>query len=387
MSRQNSDVLVSLQGVRKKFCRSLKHSLLYGLKDLGREVLGRATAHDHLRPEEFWAVDDVSLDIRRGECVGLIGRNGAGKTTLLKMLNGLIKPDAGQITIRGQTGALIALGAGFNPILCGRENIYVNASILGLTKHEIDEKVDEIIDFAEIAEFIDAPVQSYSSGMSVRLGFAVATALNPDVLLVDEVLAVGDIGFRSKCYDRLERLRPKTATIIISHNRQDIARTCSRGVVLQSGRMTCNGSVSEAFNTYDLSFRDAEAYQHCQEGLELVDAKLNPTEIAWRGSTRLTASIMVQREFRDVQFRVSILDHGENCVAEWRSENHLPPQNLHPGVNDFAFDLGTISLESGVYSCNFVCAQRNVAQYLILSYRHMTLRVNGTTKGLSPYQL
>ena len=144
-----------------------------------------------LRPGEFWAVKDVSFKLRRGECLGLIGHNGAGKTTLLKMLNGLIKPDAESITMRGRVGALIALGAGFNPILTGRENIYINGSVLGLTKKEIDAKIDEIIDFAEIREFIDMPVQSYSSGMAGRLGFAVATALDPDVLIVDEVLAVG----------------------------------------------------------------------------------------------------------------------------------------------------------------------------------------------------
>jgi ABC-type polysaccharide/polyol phosphate transport system ATPase subunit len=141
-----------------------------------------------LRDGEFWAVRDVSFELRRGECLGLIGHNGAGKTTLLKMLNGLIKPDAGSITMRGRVGALIALGAGFNPILTGRENIYINGSVLGLTKKEIDAKIDEIIDFAEIREFIDTPVQSYSSGMTVRLGFAVATKLAFGFLVVNEVV-------------------------------------------------------------------------------------------------------------------------------------------------------------------------------------------------------
>ena len=160
--------------------------------------------------EGVWAVNNVSF--AQAECLGLIGRNGAGKTTLLKMLNGLIKPDAGRIEMRGRVGALIALGAGFNPILTGRENIYVNGSVLGLTKKEIGAKLDEIVDFAEIGDFIDTPVQNYSSGMAVRLGFAVASSIRPDVLLIDEVLAVGDISFVLRCLNRVELL-PTTACL------------------------------------------------------------------------------------------------------------------------------------------------------------------------------
>jgi lipopolysaccharide transport system ATP-binding protein len=206
----DSELLIKVNGVSKKFCRSLKKSLWYGVQDIcsdlnpfGKNGVGRAQLEDRvseetgspspishlpspissgLRPDEFWAVNNVSFELRRGECLGLIGRNGAAKTTLLKMLNGLIKPDSGSIAVRGSVGALIALGAGFNPILTGRENVYVNASILGLSKREIDTQMDGIIEFADIREFIDAPVQSYSSGMRVRLGFAIATAIKPDIL-------------------------------------------------------------------------------------------------------------------------------------------------------------------------------------------------------------
>lgn len=260
-----NEVLVSAEGVRKKFCRRLKRSLLYGAQDVAREALGMQQNGDRLRKDEFWAVNDVSFELRRGECIGLIGHNGAGKTTLLKMLNGLIRPDAGHITMRGRVGALIALGAGFNPILTGRENVYVNASVLGLSKKEIDEKFDEILDFAEIGDFIDAPVQSYSSGMQVRLGFAVAANLNPDVLLLDEVLAVGDMAFQAKCFNTLARYRSSgSAFILVSHYMHHIMRYCDKVVYLHKGQIRFAGDTEEAVNRF-------RADQDALQSKEVVD--------------------------------------------------------------------------------------------------------------------
>jgi lipopolysaccharide transport system ATP-binding protein len=232
-----SEPLIKVEGLSKKFCRDLKRSLWYGLQDLGREVTGRRHASsDVLRPHEFWAVRDVNFELRRGECLGLIGHNGAGKTTLLRILNGLIKPDQGRIEMRGRVGALIALGAGFNPILTGRENVYINASVLGIDKAHVDRKLDEIIDFAEISEFIDTPVQNYSSGMSVRLGFAVAAVLiEPDVLFLDEVLAVGDIGFVIKCLNTVRRMTSNAAVVFVSHNMQYVSSFCTRVMVMGHG--------------------------------------------------------------------------------------------------------------------------------------------------------
>ena len=257
----DSDTLVRVSGVSKKFCLSLKKSLWYGLCDMGRELTGRRRGSGKqgsegddragLRPKEFWAVNNVSFELKRGECLGLIGRNGAGKTTLLKMLNGLIKPDAGRIEMRGRVGALIALGAGFNPILTGRENIYVNGSVLGLSKKEIDAKLDEIIDFAEIGDFIDTPVQNYSSGMAVRLGFAVASSISPDVLLIDEVLAVGDMSFVFKCFNRIADILPKTAIVFVSHSMPLISRVCTSAMVMERGCVEYQGGeVPHAIELY-----------------------------------------------------------------------------------------------------------------------------------------
>ena len=209
----DSELLVSCKGVSKKFCRHLKKSLWYGVKDGVSEIcFGQSSSQ--LRKDEFWALDDVSFELKRGECLGLLGRNGAGKTTLLKVLSGLIKPDKGTITLKGRVGGLIALGAGFNGILSGRENIRINGAILGYARSEIEEKMEEIIEFADLDDFIDAPVQTYSSGMSVRLGFAIAAILTkPDVLLLDEVLAVGDIGFITKCLNTVRKLMKDSAVL------------------------------------------------------------------------------------------------------------------------------------------------------------------------------
>lgn len=286
-----SDVLIKVEGVSKKFCRSLKRSLWYGVQDILADLnpfrgngspintyspdrnpsctpntnngTGSKTAAfniatidngrngENLRADEFWAVNNVSFELRRGECLGLIGSNGAGKTTLLKMLNGLIKPDEGRIEIRGRVGALIALGAGFNPILTGRENIYVNGSVLGLSRKEIGARFDEIVDFSGLEEFVDMPVQSYSSGMQVRLGFAVATATEPNILLVDEVLAVGDASFQTKCINAVKNLQKRgVAIILVSHSMHNILRYCEWGLYLKHGQVASAGPIDRVAAHY-----------------------------------------------------------------------------------------------------------------------------------------
>lgn len=245
-----SDTLIKVENVSKKFCLDLKKSLWYGMKDMAGEIFGKKN-NNNLRDQEFWAVKNISFELKRGECLGLIGRNGAGKSTLLKMLNGLIKPDTGRIEMYGRVGALIELGAGFNPILTGKENIYNNASILGFSNEEIDKKLDEIIEFSELSEFIDSPVQYYSSGMRVRLGFSIAAQLNPDILLIDEVLAVGDMGFVLKCFNRIDELFPNTAIIFVSHSMPQISRISTDLIVMTKGASVYQSSdVSKGISHY-----------------------------------------------------------------------------------------------------------------------------------------
>jgi len=246
------DVVLSVKGVSKKFCRSLKRSLLYGIQDIGSELLGLRENCDRLRPKEFWALKDVSLQLRRGEALGLVGANGSGKTTLLRIISGLIRPDTGSIQIRGRVAPLIALGAGFNPILTGRENIYANMSILGLSTKEIDQRFDEVVDFAEIGEAIESPVHTYSSGMAARLGFACAVHTNPDILLIDEVLVVGDIKFKIKCYKRLHQLRQQGVSfIVVSHASSTISTLCKEAFYIRKGEKVACGDTIPVLRQYE----------------------------------------------------------------------------------------------------------------------------------------
>lgn len=243
---------IRAEGVSKKFGLTLRQSMKYGLRDVTRRLTGRASTSDVLREGEFWAVDRVNFELHGGEALGIMGVNGSGKTTLLRMLNGVYAPDAGRIQIRGRVGALIAAGAGFAPMLTGRENVYVNGALLGLSTKDVDGLMDEIIAFSELGQFIDLPVKNYSSGMYVRLGFAIAALSRPDVLLMDEVLAVGDLNFQKKCFDHVMQLKAKgTAIILVSHSPGAIWTVCDRGIFMDHGRIAASGNVEDVIRAYD----------------------------------------------------------------------------------------------------------------------------------------
>jgi lipopolysaccharide transport system ATP-binding protein len=269
--RNNDRPVTSVSHLSKKYCRELQRSLWYGLRDIGREFLWHHGQNNsgELRQAEFWALKDVSFEVRRGEALAVIGANGAGKSTLLKVLYGLIKPDAGQVRIDGRVSALIELGTGFNPVLSGRENVYVNAAILGLPRRQASLLLEKIVEFAGLDEFMDTPVQYYSSGMKARLAYAVASHLNPDVLLVDEVLAVGDISFQRKCVNHmLKYLDGGGSLIFVSHSLHQIQSVCQRGIVLAHGQLTFAGTAVESLNYYFESQR-REA-QHGLSGSRLL---------------------------------------------------------------------------------------------------------------------
>ena len=201
--------------------------------------------------KEFWALRDINFDVHRGECVGIIGRNGAGKSTLLQIVTGTLAPTTGEVKLKGRVAALLELGSGFNPEFTGRENVYLNGTILGLSQQEITARYDEIVAFADIGEFIDQPVKTYSSGMMVRLAFAVQVMVDPDVLIVDEALAVGDSAFQRKCYARMDELKAKGVTILlVSHDTESVKQQCSRVIVLDRGAVVYEGEALAGVTEY-----------------------------------------------------------------------------------------------------------------------------------------
>ena len=271
--------LVQVNNISKRFCRNFRLSLWYAVKDMVGEIIGRQK-RSTLRSSEFFALDDISFELHRGSCLGIIGPNGAGKSTLLKIITGILKPEQGSVLIRGRVCALIQLMAGFNNLLTGRENVYVKAAILGMNKKEADLKMDEIVAFAELEEFIDSPVQTYSSGMMARLGFSIAIHTDPDVLIVDEVLAVGDAGFRNKCFKKILEVGKNSAIIFISHNIHAVNRVCDAVLIMDHGKVVNRfDKVGEGIECYLELFSKIEPRIECSKSLKVTDLLLNESAL------------------------------------------------------------------------------------------------------------
>jgi ABC-type polysaccharide/polyol phosphate transport system ATPase subunit len=343
--------LVTVDHVSKKFCRNLRRSLWYGFKDIGTELMGRQRGHSQLRKGEFWCLSDVSLEVERGDTIGLIGPNGAGKTTLLRMLNGLIKPDAGRIEIRGRMQALIALGAGFSPILTGRENIYVNGSVLGITTAEIKRLFDGIVEFSGIEDFIDAPVQTYSSGMAVRLGFAIAAHLNPDILLVDEVLAVGDEGFQRKCLTKIGELKNSgTAIILVSHNMHTIATFADDVVLMDGGRHNRFDDVAEGIREYRALFvgeQDADIQEVCtgNDDIRFFDVEISNRELRPGDSFSIAMRYESGLHYAGAEADLAIYSGAESGLYFQASNKaHQKDLTLEKGSHELRIEIKDIPL-------------------------------------------
>lgn len=269
-SPSKQDWLIDARNVSKKYCRDLRQSLWYGAKDVLDAITLRSSNPVSLREHEFWAVENVSFQLRRGDALGLLGRNGAGKSTLLKMITGQRSLSTGEIQTRGRIVALNELGLGFNPILTGRENAYVNAAVHGFSRRRFDAIIDSVIDFAEIREFIDSAVQTYSTGMKARLGFAVATHLRPDILIVDEVLAVGDLDFRRKCVRHiLGYIRGGGSLLLVAHDPYLVQSICNRCIVLDRGKLIFEGAAVEGVD-FHFKLGHSKQYDSVVEAAERV---------------------------------------------------------------------------------------------------------------------
>ncbi|MDJ0510479.1 MAG: ABC transporter ATP-binding protein [Crocosphaera sp.] len=396
------EVLIKVDNVSKKFCRDLKTSLWYGVQDIMSEVSGRKYEHQ-LRKDEFWSVNDISFELRRGECLGLIGPNGAGKSTLLKILNGLIKPDKGRIEMRGKIGALIELSAGFNGILTGRENIYSRGAVLGFTKAEIDHKIDAIIDFSELEEFIDTPVVNYSSGMKVRLGFAVAAQMEPDVLLLDEVLAVGDVGFRAKCFNSIYKMMNNAAVILVSHSMPQISRVCSDLVVMNQGICEYKGKdVAEGIEKFYSYFRKGEEFILSGSGKARIekidfatkDGKKGIEQIGYLEELFIYFDVLVDKDIDYFSIDVTIINQELQNVAMCDSKfNGFEISNTGKNMSVLV-NLGSVTLNPGLYSISVTLHGRNaiassvsLGEVLCKYYNYKKFEVKGSFFGWAPNQI
>lgn len=386
----DDDVLIKVEHVSKKFCRSLKRSLWYGAQDVANALLpwkqspsmGRGGEAEFpmppLRKDEFWAVRDVSFEVRRGECLGLIGHNGAGKSTLLKMLNCLNRPDSGRITMRGRVGALIELNAGFNPVLTGRENIYNQAALLGFTRKEIKNKFDAIVDFSELEEFLDMPVQNYSSGMKVRLGFAVTSQMEPDILIIDEVLAVGDVGFRFKCINAMADIMSRTAVIFVSHTMPQVVRVCNSVMHLEHGEVTYQGAdVSEGVKRYykRISHQPetiAGTGDVILESIQLKAPKSTATyggslEVNYGDSLEVELVLKINSEIRSAAVQLLFWNMEMLPVLDviGKDLNGFVFANSPSGRNEIRLNVDKLLLNAGAHFISVIVSSADLSKHLL----------------------
>ena len=305
------------------------------------------------------------------------------------MINGLIKPDAGRIELRGRIGALIELGTGFNPILTGRENIYVNAALHGVSKQEVDQRFDEIVEFSEVGDFIDAPFRSYSSGMKVRLGFAVMAHMSPDVLIVDEVLSVGDVGFRWKCYDIIDKLMARSAVIFVSHNMEAITRISTRGLVVDRGTIAFEGDAIAASQYYLAGFgQDSEKLIKPDHSFDYIrlDGSCEEKTIQFRDDLEVAIGVTSPQAYDDLLLKINITTTAGQIAAEYSSRNNGDLIQLKPGKNELSAKLLNLTLLPQKYLVSFSIIN-NRCDSIFWCRNVQELTIEGSQQGHQPYQL
>jgi len=392
-----SDALVQVENLSKKYIlghpqqeryQSLRDVMAKQARKLGQTLLKSQRRSDPTK-EEFWALQDVSFDIQQGDRVGIIGRNGAGKSTLLKILSRITDPTEGQIRIRGRVASLLEVGTGFHPELTGRENIFLNGAILGMGKAEIQRKFDEIVAFAEVERFLDTPVKRYSSGMYVRLAFAVAAHLEPEILIVDEVLAVGDAQFQQKCLGKMQDVGQSGKTVLfVSHNMGSISTLCNQGIYLKQGQVVYSGSIHDTIKTYVLAFQRGESQtpgilfkrELCHNKLdsfqiltvELLDQnlELKPITQTW-DYVRIRIRYYSPRPVSHSSVELSISTYGGNKLIHYSTQPLSGvPLSFTEGESYIDCILPKLPLASGSYQISvglampmieWLCWEENIA--------------------------
>ncbi len=399
-----SDVVVEVNHVWKKFHRGEMHDSLRDLiPAMAKRLMGRGPRRDVLAEGDFWALKDLSLQVSRGEVVGIIGANGAGKSTLLKILSKILKPTRGSISVRGRLRALIEVAAGFHGDLTGRENVYLNGTILGMKKREIDAKFDEIVAFSGIDSFLDTPVKRYSSGMQARLGFAVAAHLEPEVLIVDEVLAVGDTEFQQKCLGKMGSVAKEGRTVIfVSHNMQAVTNLCERAMLINKGEVCFTGHPREAVDRY-LQAAAMGAAGGCEAAWELDAApgdavtrlravRVVNTEGATSYHQEIASPIAVEVEFwllrphPTIDCSIHVLNQDGIClfVGGRGFESQCKNGVLSPGVYRATCHIPGHLLNDGVHWVTAFVIQ-NKTYWPIHVPRVVSFHVNETGEGRNGY--
>ena len=349
--------VIQAEGLSKRYHRGLQADpgLRHALEAFLRSPLSMFRKQNE---ETFWALKDVSLDVREGEVLGLIGRNGAGKTTLLKILSRITRPTSGWAEIHGRVGSLLEVGTGFHPELTGRENTFLSGAILGMTRREIISKFDEIVAFAELEKFIDTPVKHYSSGMYVRLAFAVAAHLEPEILLVDEVLAVGDINFQKKCLGKMgDVARAGRTVVLVSHQLNQIRRLSHRVVWIDEGGIRRDGPTHEVVSAYESAMAAGDSSGDQQTRPAGAKARFLRWEIAGAppdqrhvlgtmGSVTLKFAVMVDTPVRTGHHGIALFNHERQLIWGYGTDN----LQLPPGEHEFSYAFPMLPLRPGSYT-------------------------------------
>jgi lipopolysaccharide transport system ATP-binding protein len=348
--------LLRVEKAGKKFSRDLKASLRTGARSLLRSYLpSDENTQTPLEAEEFWALKDVSFELRRGDVLAILGQNGAGKSTLLKSIAGKLQLDAGKIESHGQIGHLLEMSAGFDPTLTGRENVQLRGRLMNLRGAQLADYVSQVAEFAELDEFFDSPVQFYSSGMKARLGFSASSVMTPDILILDEVLAVGDLSFRLKCYERINVMSRNAAVLFVSHSLGQVARMCNRGVYMEKGRVVIDGAAQEAIAMYqDKLGQGNEKAKRTVLHPELVDIVLMASGRRITAGEKIAYGEPIAVEIDSsrlpprAQLRVLLQDTVAGLVTDWNSARSPFPWDRHPAR--IVADLGAAEFNPGAYS-------------------------------------
>lgn len=357
--------IIQVDHVTKEFQLGELESFKSALRNQWRRVRGHPVEHRPL----FKALDDISFTVEPGEVLGIIGHNGAGKSTLLKLLAQISNPSSGRIATRGRIAPLIEVGAGFVSQLTGRENVYLNAAILGIPKRLIEKKFDEIVAFAEMEQFIDTPVKRYSSGMRVKLAFAVATSVDAEILIVDEVLAVGDLAFQRKCFDRMETMikEQNRTVLLVSHNIRQVQRLCNRVILLDHGRIALDDKPSVVCNTfYEQSDAKITLNAKAAAMVRKASGEVELREISFRNSVGEIVDNLTYNEDFTVEFTIKVTQELRNVtfgfgfhttdflyVATHNTEGQLPVDVLPAGTHRLQCSVSKLALLPGVYSIRF----------------------------------